>query len=276
MEKKSFLETKKFAVIALLFGVFGLLIMMHHVGSYNVILNPPDKPWVMEYLKENQILTNDVSGATFLRMFTNISNILVDLYLIFYAVGIFGNRAIYAFTHNVPLRGGITLNILITGVIYCCVLLPAGGGKFPTEIPDPDGVMQSTGAMWFTSVVNFWNHVITPVFFTALWFIQVANKKIDCRRYALDSLIFPVAYFIVCIVLGKDDGFYPYPFLSATQLFSMIFNDKPYNQVVGVLLLIAVVIALSGIFYGFGYLLYFCYNKKSAKTEAKKTKKELA
>lgn len=269
MPKKSFIESKKFAVIALLFGIMGLLIMLHHMGSYSVILNPADKPWIMEYLKENQILTNDVSGATFLRMFTNLSNIFVDLYLILYAVGIFGQKEIYNFTHNEGLRGSVTLNILITGIIYCAVLLPAGGGKFPTQIPDPSGVMQSTGAMWFTTVVNFWNHVITPVFFTVLWFFPVEYKKIDTKKYALADLIFPICYFVVCIILGNDDGFYPYPFLSTTQFYAMLFKDKPYDSTIGVLLIVAVVVVLSGVFFGVGCAINAIHNKKVAKAESK-------
>ncbi len=266
-KKKSFIESKGFAVCCLVFGILGILIMLHHMGSYSRILNPADKPWIMEYLKENQILTNDVSGAAFLRMFTNLSNIFVDLYLILFAVGIFGCKEIYDFTHNEGLRGSVTLNILITGIIYCAVLLPFGGGKFPSEIPDPNGVMQSTGAMWFTTIVNFWNHVITPIVFTAFWFKPVEYKKLDKVKYSLANLIFPICYFIVCLVLGYDDGFYPYPFLSSHQLFGMLFKDKPYDSTIGILLIVAVVIVLSGVFFGVSIALDAIHNKIVAKEE---------
>ncbi len=268
-KEKSFIESKGFAIACLIFGLLGILIMLHHMGSYSKILNPADKPWIMQYLMENQILTNDRSGSTFLRMFTNLSNIFVDLYLILFAIGIFGQKEVYHFTHNESLRGSITLNILITGIIYCCVLLPFGGGKFPTEIPDAAGVMQSTGAMWFTNIVNFWNHIITPIVFTAFWFKPVEYKTLNKVRYSLVNLIFPICYFIVSIVLGNDDGFYPYPFLSTTQFYGMLFKNKPYDSTVGVLLIVAVVIVLSAIFFGVSIALEAIHNKIVAGKESK-------
>ena len=71
MEKKSLIEKKGFACFALLFGIWGLLIMAHHIVSYEAILRP-----FMDYLIENKVITNDIDGVTFLRMFTNESNIL--------------------------------------------------------------------------------------------------------------------------------------------------------------------------------------------------------
>ena len=66
MEKKSLIEKKGFACFALLFGIWGLLIMAHHIVSYEAILRP-----FMDYLIENKVITNDLNGITFLRMFTN-------------------------------------------------------------------------------------------------------------------------------------------------------------------------------------------------------------
>ena len=105
MEKKSFIEKKGFAVIALLFGIIGLLLMAHHIFSYENILRP-----FMNYLIENSIITNDKSGLTFLRMFTNESNIFVDCYLILYALGIFGSKKLYKTPVDEPETGG--------GIIY--------------------------------------------------------------------------------------------------------------------------------------------------------------
>ena len=106
MEKKSFVEKKGFAAFALCFGIVGLLLMAHHIFSYENILRP-----FMDYLIENKIITNDISGIAFLRMFTNESNILVDIFLVLYAIGIFGSEKLYKFTHCELLRGAITLNI---------------------------------------------------------------------------------------------------------------------------------------------------------------------
>ncbi len=252
--RKSLIERKGFALFALCFGITGLLLMAHHIVSYENILRP-----FMDYLIENRIITNDKSGIAFLRMFTNESNILVDIWLILYALGIFGNEKCFKLTHKEWLRGAITLNIAVTGIIYFTVLLPSSA-PFPSEV---NGV--GTGGMWFSNIVNYWNHLITPVFFTACWFFPVEERKIPKVKYALIYLVYPVCYFIVSIILGAWDGFYPYPFLSGRQMSSMLpgLKDQPYNPVTGVLLLVAVVIILSGVFFGIGCALNAIHNKRA-------------
>ena len=253
MEKKSFVEKKGFAAFALCFGIVGLLLMGHHIFSYENILRP-----FMDYLIENKIITNDISGIAFLRMFTNESNILVDLFLVLYAIGIFGSKKLYKFTHCELLRGAITLNIAVTGIIYFTVLLPSSS-SFPTEI---NGV--STGGMWFSNVVNIWDHLITPVLFTAFWFFPIVKKKIPVVKYGLIYLIYPICYFIMCIILGAIDGFYPYPFLNGKQMCEFI-PGLEYTPVTGVLLLVAVVVVLSGVFFGVGCALNAIHNARVTK-----------
>lgn len=260
--KKKTVETKGFAFGCLLFGIIGLLIMAHHIFSYEAVLRP-----FMDYLVENKILTNNISGAAFLRMFTNESNIFVDVYLILYAFGIFGSKKLYKFTHNEVLRGTITLNIAITGIIYFTVLLPFGGGTFPKEAIDNLGVMRSTGPMWFTSIVNTWNHLITPVLFTAFWFLPVSDKKLPVAKTTLKYLIYPMCYFVMCEILGAKDGFYPYPFLNGKQMFDMLFKGQEYSSTTGFILLAAAFVLLLGIFYGAGCGLNAIHNKRINKKQ---------
>lgn len=244
MKQKNIMEKKGFAVMLMVFGILGLLLMTHHIASYEAILRPR-----MDFLIENKIITNDINGITFLRMFTNESNIFVDVYLILFAMGIFGVKSLYDFTHNEWLRGAVTLNICVTGIIYFTVLLP-----FSQSFPMEKGI-------WFSNVINIWNHLITPVFFTALWFVPVVDKKIPKVKYALLDLLYPICYFIMCIILGAKDGFYPYPFLNGKQMWDMLFKDKPYNSAVGTLLLVAAVVILSGVFFGVACGLGGIHNK---------------
>ena len=248
MNTKSKLDNKGFAVFALIFGILGLLLMTHHIVSYEAILRPR-----MDFLIEHKIITNDISGITFLRMFTNESNIFVDLYLIFFALGIFGVKPLYGLTHNEKLRGAVTLFICVTGIIYFTVLLP-----FSESFPMEKGI-------WFSNVINIWNHLITPVTFTALWFFPVVYEKINTKKTALLYLIFPICYFIMCIILGANDGFYPYPFLNGKQMWDMLFKAKEYNGTYGTLLLVAAVVILSAIFFGVGCALNAIHNKKVKK-----------
>ncbi len=248
MKKKSILETKGFSVFLIIFGILGLLLMTHHIASYEYILRPR-----MDFLIKNKIITNDINGITFLRMFTNESNIFVDVYLILFAIGIFGSKALYKFTHNEWLRGAITLNICVTGIIYFTVLLP-----FSQSFPMEKGI-------WFSNVINIWNHLITPVLFTALWFIPVVEKRIPAVKYALLDLIYPICYFIMCIILGAKDGFYPYPFLNGKQMWDMLFKNMPYNSTYGTLLLVAAVVILSVVFFGVACALGKIHNKRVEK-----------
>lgn len=261
LNQKSIIERKIFACFVLLFGLSGLLLMAHHICSYENVLRP-----FMDYLIENKVITNDVSGIAFLRMFTNESNILVDVYLILFAFGVFGNEKLYKFTHNELLRGAITLNIAVTGIIYFTVLLPSSS-SFPLEI---DG--ESTGGMWFSNVINTWNHLVTPVLFTAFWFFPVEWKKVNVIKNALMFLIYPISYFVMCIIWGGLDGFYPYPFLNGRQMWEFIpgLKGTPYNPVIGVCLLAAVVIILSAVFFGVGCGLNAIHNSivNRKKTEA--------
>lgn len=243
MNKKSVIEKRGFACFTFLFGVVGLLLMAHHICSYENILRP-----FMDYLISNKVITNDISGIAFLRMFTNESNILVDVYLILFAIGIFGSEKLYKLTHNELLRGAITLNIAVTGIIYFAVLLPSSS-SFPVEI---NGA--STGGMWFSNVINTWNHLITPIFFTTFWFFPVVAKKVPTVKNSLVFLIYPICYFVMCMILGAIDGFYPYPFLNGRQMWEFIpgLKGTPYNPVTGVFLLVAVVVILSAVFFGVG------------------------
>lgn len=248
MSNKNCIEKKSISILFFMFGVIGLLLMSHHIFSYEAILRPR-----MDFLIENKIITNDISGLTFLRMFTNESNILVDIYLILFALGIFGIKPFYKLTHNELLRGAITLNIAVTGIIYFTVLLP-----FSNSFPMEKGI-------WFSNVINIWNHLITPVFFTSFWFFPVETVKIPKVRYAFLSLIYPILYFIMCIILGAKDGFYPYPFLNGKQMWAMLFKDKAYEPFTGCLLLIAAVVVLSLIFFGVSCLLSAIHNKRYKK-----------
>ena len=243
--KQRFYETKGFGVFALLFGLFGLLLLAHHIGSYEAILRPH-----MDYLIQNKVITNDINGTTFLYFFTNQSNIFVDVFLILYAFGLFGNRALFQFTHNETLRCAVTLNILVTGIIYCCVLLPFQSASFPME-----------NGIWFSNVVNVWAHMIVPFCFTAFWFLPLDRRPLKKVRTALLCLIYPLCYFAFSVIRGAFVHFYPYPFLNSRQLWVTLFKDKPYEATTGVLLLVAVIVALSAIFFGLACALCAVHNK---------------
>lgn len=242
---KKFVNSRWFAVCCILYGLFGLAILGHHIGSYENILRP-----YMSYLIENKVITNDINGITFLYMFTNQSNIFVDVFLILFATGTFGSRKLSSITRNDKLRAGITLYILITGIIYCAVLLPFQQATFPWE-----------KGIWFSNVFNVWQHMITPALFTAFWFVAIDGRKIPVAKTAVLYLAYPLIYFVFSVIRGKITGFYPYPFLSSHQMWELLFKGKEYAAAPAIGLLVAVVIVLLGLFYGLGCALNAIHNK---------------
>lgn len=245
MKKKLFTEKKSFAIIAIIIGVLGLLIMTHHIVSYEAILRPR-----MDFLLEHKIITNGINGITFLRMFTNESNIFVDVFFIMFGLGVLGVKPLYKITHNERFRSMAALYIGVTGIIYFTVLLP-----FSESFPWEKGI-------WFSNIVNIWNHLIIPVLFTVFWFSPVEMKIFKKAKTSLYNLIFPICYFIMCIILGAKDGFYPYPFLNGQQMWDMFFKNQPYNPTVGTLMLAAAVVILSGVFFGVSCGLFGIHNKR--------------
>ena len=246
-EKKSLLDNKLIATFLLITGVFGILLIIHHIASYEAILRPN-----MEYLITNKVITNDRCGSIFLLFFTNQSNILVDLYFILFAFGIFGNKKLYNLTHNEAVRGAVTLYIVITGIIYCSVLMPFAPSFFP---------FPNIGKMWFSNVVNTWNHMFIPLLSIILWFIPVSYKPIKNRKATLYYLIYPAVYFVFSIINGAVINFYPYPFLSSKLLWDYIFKNKPYNPQTGIFVLAVVFVILCALFYAIGILLNAIHNK---------------
>lgn len=142
-------------------------------------------------------------------------------------------------------------------LIYFTVLLPFSQ-PFPME-----------KSIWFSNVINIWNHLITPVFFVALWFSPVIRKKVPTVKYGFLHLIYPACYFVWSVILGAVDGFYPYPFLSGRQMWDMLFKAKEYNSAAGVLILCIAFIILALIFFGVSCALSGIHNRRVEKLTAK-------
>lgn len=253
--KQRFYEKKGFGLLCMVYGILGLLILTHHIVSYENILRPH-----LDYLMANSIITNDRGGATFLFMFTNLSNIFVDVFFILFGIGLHKSEKLYKFTHNDILRGSITLYIFITGIIYCCVLMPfQKAAAFPLfPFPMEDG-------MWFSNVVNVWCHVLTPVFFTVFWFFPLSDKAFPVLKTSAKYLIFPLIYFIFSIIRGGIVDWYPYPFLNSVQLWNILFKNQEYKSTPGMLLFIVVFIVLCLIFVVFGTVLNVIHNRRVKK-----------
>jgi hypothetical protein len=129
-------------------------------------------------------------GRNFFFYFTILSNLL--------AVVLLGGQALWPdwMRSNAFLRGGVTLFMTMTGLVYAVVLAPLGvsvGGYAP----------------W----ANFVHHNLAPTAVLIDWLLFPPRQKLRTSASWL-WLIFPVVYFAFTVLRGSGNGFYPYPFLN--------------------------------------------------------------
>lgn len=234
--KKSFFDGRAMGVLAAVIALIGVLLLGHHIASYEVILRPQ-----LDYLIENKVHTNSIGGRGFFLYFTNQSNIFMFIYLFLFAAGSFGCKKLYDFTRNDAVRGAVTLYIAVTGLIYCAVIMPFSPGGYPW-----------TEQIWFSNIVNYWLHIVNPVLFFAFWFRPINGKKLPVVKISLIYMIYPLCYLIFSLINGAIIKFYPYPFLNAAQLWNTLFPDKPYETVAGALLLAVSFTILVVLFFALG------------------------
>lgn len=136
------------------------------------------------------------SVANFFSFFTIESNILAIALLVL--LGIEGLRHKTAKEHTF-FRGGVTLFMTITGIVYT-LLLSGNEVSLQTTIP------------WVNTVL----HYIMPVVMLADWLITPPKQSLPFRRAAL-WLLFPLAYLTYSIIRGSVVGWYPYPFINPIE-----------------------------------------------------------
>lgn len=127
-----------------------------------------------------------------LRFFTIIANLLVAVVF----GGIAGGRPGFV---TPSLLGGLTLAILLVGVVYGLRL---------------DGLVELSGG---DKVADLLLHKVTPVL-VALWCLAFAPKGGLTRRDPWIWAILPLAYFAYALIRGRVEGVYAYPFLDLAKL----------------------------------------------------------
>lgn len=133
--------------------------------------------------------------TNFFQFFTIQSNILAASIFLIAAVGALLQKRNNTFA---LLRGGATVYMTMTGVVY--VLLLSGLGSLQTTIP------------WVNHVL----HHIMPAAVVCDWFIDPPLRRIAFKK-ALVWLVFPFAYLAYSLIRGHAVGWYPYPFLNPAE-----------------------------------------------------------
>lgn len=136
----------------------------------------------------------DFSSANFFSYFTIESNIFVGIILLTSAYFSFRNKSSAKLDF---LRGGATLYMIITGIVYVLLL---------ANLPDDPNHPK---IIW----VNFVLHYITPSVVLFDWTSDPPKFLISFKKSLL-WLGFPLTYVIYSLIRGPVAAWYPYPFLN--------------------------------------------------------------
>ncbi len=134
--------------------------------------------------------------ANFFSFFTIESNMLAVVIFILSALALARGKQSGLIA---MLRGASTLYMIVVGVVFS--LLLAGLDVELTAVP------------WDNIVL----HYIMPVAVALDWLLDIPKVHIAFRQ-ALIWVVFPIAYVIYSLIRGYFVGWYPYPFLNASEL----------------------------------------------------------
>jgi hypothetical protein len=124
------------------------------------------------------------------RFFTVISNLLVAIAMTSVAID-----------WRVPplILGGLTLAIMLVGVVYATLL---------------SGLHHLTGP---ALVADFLLHKVSPIAMALWWVLCAPRAQVD-RTAPLWWTAYPLVYFVYVLARGHYDGRYPYPFIDVANL----------------------------------------------------------
>jgi hypothetical protein len=132
------------------------------------------------------------SVVNFFSYFTNLSNIIVSLILIFAALALLPRRQ--PTLRDDLIRGAGVVYITVVGLVYIALLRNEDLGAL---LP------------W----VNVQLHIVMPLAVIADWLYQPPLARLELRHARL-WLIFPLVYLAYSLIRGARIGWYPYPFLN--------------------------------------------------------------
>jgi hypothetical protein len=139
-------------------------------------------------------LTGSASAALWamLRYFTVITNLGVALIMARVASGKLSLRSSF-------LLGGMTLSIVLVGVVYMTLLR---------------GLVELSGGALLADTLL---HKVVPIATLLFWLLLVPKGGIRWRDPLL-WMLYPVSYLIYAIGRGQLDGQYPYPFIDLARM----------------------------------------------------------
>ncbi len=141
----------------------------------------------------------DYYGWNLFSYFTVQSNLIAAVVFILAAIAIARNKSFGDWFRY--LRGGATLYMIVTGVVYA-LLLHNNPEANPTLSLD-----------WN----NFVLHYLCPIFIIVWWLLWPSAKSISTSE-AWWWLAFPILWMIYTFIRASVIGWYPYPFLNPAKI----------------------------------------------------------
>lgn len=172
------------AIVAILAWA-ALILQFHLIASAQGMVVPGYEPGIGARI------------GNFFSYFTILSNILVALLTtsaIFAAESAWGQ-----FFAKPVVVAAVEVNIAVTGLIYVTVLRP---------LWHPQGLQY---------VADAGLHYATPILFTIYWLVLVPKGRLQFADIAA-FLAFPIVYGTYTLARGAFVGWYPYPFVSVSDL----------------------------------------------------------
>jgi hypothetical protein len=130
--------------------------------------------------------------SVMLRYFTVLANLLTAVLF----TGIAAGARRFA---TPSLVGGITLAMLLVGIVYAVLLR---------------GLLVLSGG---DRIADLLLHTVTPLLVPAFWLVCAHKGRLTPRDPWLWALL-PLAYFVYALARGAAEGTYPYPFMNVTEL----------------------------------------------------------
>ena len=224
-------DNKFIGVLLVLISTFGLSCLLFQLFGYSTYI----RPYLFELpagIKERYPLaeplfpawtTNNVSGFNNIGYFTQVSNALTDLYILSLGLSILGWKRIQKIGFNKYLGGAVTMFIAITGLVYCCIMLPfidKTATNWVYEYP----------ALGLIDFLGYWHHMALPLIMLIIWYLPFNNEKLEVKKFTKIALIFPIVYSVLTVLRGFCGGLYqvdaagntatwfPYPFLAPDRI----------------------------------------------------------
>lgn len=135
---------------------------------------------------------HNVAGSLWIlaRFFTILTNLLVAIVMTWIAIG----RRASPFA-----LGGLTLSILLVGIVYALLLA---------------GLHELRGPALVADVLL---HKVSPVLMALWWLVFAPRAKLEWSAPFLWE-IYPLAYFAYALSRASTDGKYPYPFMDVGKI----------------------------------------------------------